>query len=255
MAAWSAAVLLALVGVVHSWLGEAAVLRPLLADDRWRIPRVPRAAAEPLLRFAWHLTTIAWWALAAALVGLPVAYAFAATCLSAAAIILVMLPGHLAWPLFLTAGILALWSVDALPVWLLWLSAGIAIAAALVAAGFHIAWALGSPVGSANVLPQDPQSGEVVHRAGTLPTVAVAVLLTGFAGLIVAVVLDVATPWSRWLLVAVLAVLILRVIGDGRWMGITKRVRGTGFAAADDRWWTPAVALLALGAASALALN
>lgn len=41
---------------------------------------------------------------------------------------------------------------------------------------------------------------------------------------------------------------------DGRYVGVLKRVRDTAFARADDRYWTPAVGLLAAGAAAGLAL-
>ena len=69
VAEWIAAGLLAFIGIVHSVLGERLLLRPLFAHPDWSLPRMPREPAERVLRFAWHLTTIAWWAIAAALVG------------------------------------------------------------------------------------------------------------------------------------------------------------------------------------------
>ncbi|MGL5853493.1 MAG: hypothetical protein ACRCZD_22140, partial [Phycicoccus sp.] len=53
---------LVVLAVAHSVLGERALLRPLFGSS-WSIP-IPRAAAEPVIRFAWHLTSVAWVALA-----------------------------------------------------------------------------------------------------------------------------------------------------------------------------------------------
>jgi len=44
----------------------------------------------------------------------------------------------------------------------------------------------------------------------------------------------------------------LRAIGDTRVAGSTKTVRNTDFARADDRYFTPIVVFLALGASGAL---
>lgn len=63
-----AAALLAFVGFMHSYLGERYVLGPLLA-----LPDLPtlggsRTYMGAVLRFAWHLTSVAWWGTAATLV-------------------------------------------------------------------------------------------------------------------------------------------------------------------------------------------
>ena len=56
-----AAAVLSLIGVMHSYLGERYVLRPVLA-----LPDLPklggsRAYMESIVRWAWHLTSVAWW--------------------------------------------------------------------------------------------------------------------------------------------------------------------------------------------------
>jgi hypothetical protein len=58
----------------------------------------------------------------------------------------------------------------------------------------------------------------------------------------------------RVLLILALFVLSLRAVGDGRFVGFSKRVRDTAFGRADDALYTPAVVLLWFGAASALQL-
>lgn len=255
MIEWTAAIILIATGVAHSFLGEAGVIKPLIANKDWSIADIPRRAADPLLRFAWHLTTIAWWALAAVLVGAPIEIAFAVNCLLAAGLILVMLPGHLAWPLFLTAGLLALWAGDALPEPALWAAVGLGALAAVVAGAFHVAWAAGSSRGVANVIPQDPESSERKFLPRPIGTLAIAVALFSYATLVVMEATDTGPGIVRWAVVAALVVLTLRVFGEGKYVGVLKQVRDTGFARADDKYWTPLVGLLALGALAALVLG
>ena len=63
-----AAALAVLVAAAHSWLGERYVIAPLL-----RRPDLPRLLGgdtftKRTLRFAWHLTSVAWAGLAAVLI-------------------------------------------------------------------------------------------------------------------------------------------------------------------------------------------
>lgn len=112
-----AALLAFVVGLAHSVLGEKYILMRL-----FRRPDLPKLFGDATftartLRFAWHLTTIAWWGFGAMLVlasrgllsqknGLLV---LAATMLVTAAMILVASRGrHLAWPAFLAIGIVSL---------------------------------------------------------------------------------------------------------------------------------------------------
>lgn len=232
------------------------MISALLASDSWHVG-IPRPAADVLLRYAWHLTSVAWWALAAILFGAPAVVAAGLMCVASGAILIVVAPGHLAWPLFFAAGVLALWGVDAMPPAVWWVLLGVAVLIALAAAGFHVAWALGSSVGATNVVPERPEHSAQgkLFIPGPVPTLGVALALITLSGLLVAAGLGASGGWLRALLIAALVVLSARVMGDGTWTGVLKRVRDTGFARADDRYWTPAVALLALGATAALALG
>jgi hypothetical protein len=109
-----------LIGLVHSWLGERRLIGPLL-DPGSRQGLLARSRfARSVLRFAWHITTIAWWGFGAMLAGLalaPAAHhgklalaATATTMLATGIVILVAGRGrHLAWPAFLAiAGLAAL---------------------------------------------------------------------------------------------------------------------------------------------------
>ncbi|MCK9793048.1 DUF3995 domain-containing protein [Isoptericola sp. 4D.3] len=249
----AAAVLLAVIAVMHSVLGERVIVRPLLASPDWRVG-VPRPWADRLIRGVWHLLSLAWLALAAALVGWSVPGTVGVLCLVTAATIFVAVPGHLAWPVFSAAGLLALAAGGAVPAAALWAGAGAAVVAALVAAGFHVAWAAGATAGTDRVLPQRAGSREPVAHPPRVATLAVAVALLAYVLVVVALAVGADGAWWRPLGVVALVVLLVRVVGEGRYVGVSKRVRSTRFARADDRYWTPAVALLATGAAAGLAL-
>ena len=112
-----AAVLLFGIGAAHSVLGERYILIRLFRREN--LPALFGGTEFTIrtLRFAWHLTTVAWWGMAALLVQLARGRASAG---SVAAIIgltfigsgLLALVGsrgrHLSWAVFLVIGALAL---------------------------------------------------------------------------------------------------------------------------------------------------
>ena len=114
-----AAVLTFAVGVAHSVLGEKLLLIRL-----FRRPDLPTLAgsatfAARTLRFAWHITTVAWWGFGAMLVLASrdaltpdnALIALAVTMLVTAAMILFASRGkHLAWPVFAAIAAAAFWA-------------------------------------------------------------------------------------------------------------------------------------------------
>jgi len=112
-----AAALAFAVGLAHSILGEKFILIRL-----FRRPDLPRLFGSSdftvrTLRFAWHLTSVAWWGLAAVLVLLArptldhaaVGLVVGGTFLVHFAVALVGSRGrHLAWVAFLAIGLLAI---------------------------------------------------------------------------------------------------------------------------------------------------
>jgi hypothetical protein len=242
---------LVVVALVHSVLGEARILRPLLGSA-WSIG-MSRRAAEQILRFAWHLTSIAWLALAAIVAGGEPLLLVAIMALWSAGVIFVMLRAHLAWPLFLLAGLAALRADGSLDS--AWLRAGaIATAVALlVAAALHVYWAGGGRWMLDRAAPATGRSGRR-FQPGPVPTLLVAVALAGLAALIIAVAEGRGPSALRWLVGAGAGALALRAVGDTRVAGFTKTVRDTPFARADDRWFTPLVVFLALGTLGALTI-
>lgn len=65
-----AASLAAITGIIHSWLGERRLIGPLLAAEHRSGPLAISAFARRVLRFAWHLTSLAWCGSAAILIAL-----------------------------------------------------------------------------------------------------------------------------------------------------------------------------------------
>ena len=117
-ALYLAAFLMLAVGVAHSYLGERYLLMRLFR----RNPDLPKLFGSTegtvrTLRFAWHVTSIAWWGFAAIFVLLahpPVTPAALGTALAVpllvtGAVVLLMSKGrHLAWPVFVASGAIAL---------------------------------------------------------------------------------------------------------------------------------------------------
>ena len=113
----TAAVLAVGVGIAHSTLGERYILVRLLRREN--LPRLfgTDLWTKRILRFAWHLTTIAWFGFAAVLVVLAsepespggrvgiviaVTFAFSATVTAASSRL-----RHPAWVVFLAIAVLA----------------------------------------------------------------------------------------------------------------------------------------------------
>ena len=97
------------IGIAHSYLGERYILIRLFRRDN--LPHLfgSDVFTKRTLRFAWHLTTIAWWGFAvlilmlgsdatSATLGAVVAVTFAATALVTVA---ASKGRHFAWPIFL----------------------------------------------------------------------------------------------------------------------------------------------------------
>ena len=103
------AILLVLIGLAHSVLGERQLLMPLFRDGRDHF-FLKNPWAKNILRFAWHLITIAWCGMAAAAVDMAAGgrltewsiWAFTATFALTGLVILFFSRGrHIAWIVFL----------------------------------------------------------------------------------------------------------------------------------------------------------
>jgi hypothetical protein len=113
-----ASVAAGLLGVLHSYLGERTVLPALLGLANLPVVRYNRAFTEAILRWAWHLTSIAWLGWAVVLWGLAGGYAGDRVFVARVAALVFGVSGviaigttrgrHVAGPLFMVAA-LASW--------------------------------------------------------------------------------------------------------------------------------------------------
>lgn len=113
-----AAALTFAVGLAHSFLGEKYLLMRLFHRPDFPTLLGSATFAVRTLRFAWHITTVAWWGFAAllllaardALTRDNALRALAVTMLVTGATILVASRGkHLAWPVFAAIAAAAFW--------------------------------------------------------------------------------------------------------------------------------------------------
>ena len=104
-------------GAAHSWLGETRLIRPLLSQPTGMLARSRFAGST--LRWAWHLTTLAWCGLGTILAALALSppgfqiraalMAIAATFLATAVVIALSSRWkHFAWPIFVAMAALSL---------------------------------------------------------------------------------------------------------------------------------------------------
>ena len=109
---WVAALLLVTCGVIHSYLGETLLFPRLFALPDLPLFRHDRRFTEAVLRYAWHLTSFAWWGMAAAIAVMPLAADMhrvgrilgATVFLTGVVIVFTCGVRHPGWLLFLTAG-------------------------------------------------------------------------------------------------------------------------------------------------------
>jgi hypothetical protein len=112
----------------------------------------------------------------------------------------------------------------------------------LSVSGLHFYWAFGGRFGGPAVIPSKV-GGEVVFVPRMLETLAVA-LLTLAAGVLLLVQNDyfsiyTANVYTYWGCLLCGLVFFIRTIGDFRYMGFTKRIKGTAFANNDTRYYSP----------------
>lgn len=248
MAVYVAAGLIIFIAIIHSVLGEREILTPLF-EASWEV-NIPRFAMERILRFAWHLTSIAWVMLGCAALGFGILEALGVCALTSAAVIFVMLRGHLAWPLFLVSGGASLLAAERLPAEVFMLISASAALTCLSIAGVHVYWALGGRRGIRDALPQ-AESGGADHAPLMHPpqwlTALVALGLAIFGGSLLWALWAPAAWWLSGLIGLGGVIFGLRSVGDGKYVGLTKTIRGTRFARLDDQLYTPISVLLSLG--------
>ena len=106
----------------------------------------------------------------------------------------------------------------------------------------HFYWAVGGRYGSITVLPSKPD-GQLLFKPGIFSTLVVALGLLIFA-LITLGNLYIFDQWiginyihaGTWIIAIIF---IVRAIGDFKFVGFFKRIKGTAFARSDSRIYSP----------------
>ena len=126
----------------------------------------------------------------------------------------------------------------------------IAVAILAILAAVHLFWALGGKWGKDAAVPQTATSKTPVFRPGKFATLLVAVALAVAAALVAVRVglLSLGIPdWLPRLGCTLLALVFLaRAIGDFRYVGFFKRVKGSRFARLDSMAYAPLCLFLAV---------
>ena len=113
-----AAFLAIALGVAHSVLGERYILTRLFRRDNLPVLFGSTEFTSRTLRFAWHITTVTWWGIAALLVIIgsdQLTAARAATVIGWTSLLCGLLPliltrgKHMSWIVFFIIGGIALW--------------------------------------------------------------------------------------------------------------------------------------------------
>ncbi len=116
---------------------------------------------------------------------------------------------------------------------------------------WHFRMALLPSAGASGAVPSD--SGRPLFVPSARATVAVGVVLLSFAGLVAATAgfVSVGLPVRVlcWLSFALALGLAARAVGEFRYVGFFKRVRGSRFATLDTLVYSPLCLLLAIGVA------
>ena len=127
-------------------------------------------------------------------------------------------------------------------------TAVIAATLLVAAGGAHVVWAAGGRIGLAAAIPQ--VDGRPMFVPGRVTTLVVALALFSLAALVVwregLIVLPLPFAIARVGVPLMALVFLARAIGNFRYVGWSKRVRGTSFARLDDLLYAPLCAVLAV---------
>ena len=115
-------------------------------------------------------------------------------------------------------------------------------------AGLHFYWAAGGKWAADVVLPTKEKNGHTLFQPSVMATLAVAVglLIFGMAALgavgLLSGIIDI--RYVRWSNLMIGIIFLARAVGDFRYVGLSKRVRNTGFAKNDSKYYSPLCLLL-----------
>ncbi|MBI5084227.1 MAG: DUF3995 domain-containing protein [Acidobacteria bacterium] len=109
--------------------------------------------------------------------------------------------------------------------------------------GLHVYWVCGGRWGADAAVPT--AGTRPLFRPSRAGTSVVGVLLAGAGAVVLAEVSPWAGEFTKWGTRALGAVFALRALGEFKWVGFFKRVRGTKFAKLDTWLYSPLCAVMA----------
>lgn len=122
-------------------------------------------------------------------------------------------------------------------------------AALVFISGLHFYWVFGGRWGGSAAVPSKP-GGVAVFVPRTAETLGVAIIIIAVGLLLLAQndFLSVYPPnhYTKWGCLVCALVFLVRAIGDFRYVGFTKRIRGTVFATNDTRFYSPLCLLFSM---------
>ncbi len=116
----------------------------------------------------------------------------------------------------------------------------------IIISGFHFYWAFGGKFGSKAVVPEI--SSKLVFKPSVLATIVVAFVMLIGAWLLWKPHIN---SYAKILIYGNLAIgiiMLIRAIGDFRYVGFFKKVKGTLFAQNDTLYYSPLCVLISLDA-------
>lgn len=227
----------------HSLLGERKLIGPLTRALLPPLP-LPPAFVKGTLRFAWHLTSLAWLGLAVCIGLWPqCAGVVGVTLLLSGAIAFVGSKGtHFAWALFIAGGLGGVHHLAPEGPPLSLSVAGASVASAIGV--LHVAWAFGARWGLDAAIPR--REGKALFAPGRMGALVVAAALGVLALVFLGRAGLVRVPGARALAWIAASAFALRTIGDFKYVGLFRRVGDSAFAHNDARYYTPLCFALAV---------
>jgi len=126
----------------------------------------------------------------------------------------------------------------------------VAVTILALLAGVHLYWALGGRWGKDAAVPEIPKTNTPLFRPRKTATLLVAAALAVSAALVALRIGLMTSPIPDWVprlaCIALAIVFLARAIGDFRYVGFFKRVRGTKFARLDTAAYAPLCLFLAI---------
>lgn len=114
----------------------------------------------------------------------------------------------------------------------------------------HFYWALGGNWGMEGVVPTFSEEGEKVFKPGLHATIAVGVIMGGFAFITIGNTgfFDESLNHSfiRYATLTIGILFFLRAIGEFKYIGFFKKVKGSLFAKNDTRYYSPLCLVIAI---------